>query len=214
MIPGENIDIRNIDALLEEHMGFIIRVTSMITGKYVSADHDDIFSIALSAFCESVEKFNPERGSFLSFARLVIESRVKTFLKKESREEKTESVEALYEQGIELPEREKNSCMEDEIEEYRSELEKFGLTLEKLADESPKHRDTKERGIRIAKRAGEDKETVALTYKKRKLPVRKVAGLAEVTEKIVKRSKTFILGAMLIFANHFTELKRFILEAR
>ena len=213
MVPGEKIDIKNIENLIKKHMAFIIRTTSNVTGRYVSVENDDVFSIALEAFCESVKRYDAERGAFLSFARLVIESRVKTFLLKENKREKTESIEAMYETGKDIPEKEPDD-MHEEIVLYKQELMKFGLSLEKIADESPKHRDTREKGIQIAKCAGEDKATVELTYRKLKLPIRAVAGISRTTEKIVKRSKVFILGAMLIFCNQFNLIKDFILETR
>ena len=214
MIPGETVSIDNIDSLIKQHMAFIIRTTSNVTGRYVSVENDDVFSIALGAFCESVEKYDQNRGAFLSFAKLVIESRVTTYLLKENKSEKTESIEAMYEKGKDIPRPETDELMQYEIALYKKELTKFGLSLEKLADEAPKHRDTKEKGIQIAECAGKDKPTVTLTYRKLKLPVRAVARVADTTEKIVKRSKVFILGAMLIFANKLDMIMDFILETR
>ena len=50
------------------------------------------------------------------------------------------------------------------------------------------------------------------TYKKKRLPIRAVARLASVTEKIVKTSKTFILAAMVIVVKHFPALSAWIKE--
>lgn len=216
MIPGERIEIDNINNLVNRHMPFIIRTTSNLTGRYVCTENDEEFSIALSAFVESVEKYNPERGNFLSFARLVIESRLKTYLQKENAKPKTESLEALYESGQDFPEdaMNKRNPLYEEIIQYKVELFKFGLTLETLADEAPKHKDTKQNAIDIAKKAAGDEETVIQTYHKKKLPVRAVARVAGVTEKIVKGSKHFILASMLIFVKKFPGLMEFVSGTR
>ncbi len=216
MIPGEQITIENIDNLVKRHMPFIIRTTSNLTGQYVSVENDGEFSIALSAFVESVEKYNPERGNFLSFAKLVIESRLKTYLRKEKERPEAESLDALYESGQDFSEDtfgERNS-LNEEILQYKTELFKFGLTLETLADEAPKHKDTKENAIEIARKAADDEETVIQTYHKKKLPVRAVARVAGVTEKIVKGSKHFILASMLIFVKKFPGLMEFVSGTR
>ena len=82
MVPGEKIALENLDQLINQYMAFLIRTVSNFTGKYVSIENDDEFSIALIAFTEAVKKYDEDRGNFLGFAKLVIESRLKTYLGK------------------------------------------------------------------------------------------------------------------------------------
>ncbi len=194
-----NICMENFNDLVERHLPYIIRTVSSVTGKYVSVEHDEEFTVALNAFAEAVERYNSERGSFLSYAGLVIRSRLLTYLKEEKAPD-TISLDSLMEQGIE-PE---ISCeseidLHDEIQRYQLELEKFGLSLDTMVEYSPKHRNTRETFILVAEQASRDETIVADTYRKRKLPIRHVAVLCHVTEKIVKTSKHFILGTMLVF---------------
>ena len=214
MVSGETISIENIDKLVKGHMPFIIKTLANLTGRYISIENDEVFSIGLSAFVESVERYDEKRGNFLSFARLVIESRVKTYLIKENKRIKAESLEEMMENGHEVGQQETSTgttdAFQEEVEVYKQELLKFGLTLEDLADKAPKHADTKANAVEIGRIAGADKPTVELTYKKRKLPIRAVARIASVTEKVVKGSKTFILSALLIFANNLPELTKFL----
>ena len=216
MVSGETISIENVDKLIKGHMPFIVRTLANLTGRYISIENDEVFSIGLSAFAESVERYDKEKGNFLSFARLVIESRVKTYLIKENKKIKVESLEQLMENGYEVGVVEKSvggkDALQEEVEVYKQELKKFDLTLEILADNAPKHADTKANAVEIGRIAGENKPMVEITYKKRKLPIRAVARLASVTEKVVKKSKIFILSAMLIFANNLPELTKFLLR--
>lgn len=240
MRPGEQITTENLEALIEGHMAFIIRTISNLTGRYVAVENDEEFSIALSAFAEAVEKYDETRGSFLSFARLVIESRLKSYFARENARPREASLEELYEQGQDFPDESGGfggsgfgaggagfggdfggsgygggrGDLHDEVAMYREELSLFGLTLEILADEAPKHRDTRENAMGIAKKASGDEPTVKATYQKRRLPVRAVARVAQVTEKVVKRSKSFILAAMIIFVKDFPGLNRFLEGAR
>lgn len=73
--PRRKIEINNLDNLIQHHKAFLIRTISNFTGKYVSIENDEAYSIGLAAFAEAVERYEETRGSFLSFARLVIESR-------------------------------------------------------------------------------------------------------------------------------------------
>lgn len=219
MIPGEEINLGNLNSLIERHMPFLIRTVSNFTGRYISVENDEEFSIGLLAFAEAVKRYEPDRGNFLSFAKLVMESRLKNYVEKKNAHMKEESLEALQETGIDFSQREdeeneETEKLHEEIIKYREELLLFDLTLEKLADTSPKHRDTRRTAVQTAETASRDPETVEETYRKRKLPVRRVARLGKVTEKVVKNSKTFILAVMIIFVREFTGLRYWIKGTR
>lgn len=78
MIPGEKIALDNLDKLVEHHM----------------------------AFLEAVSKYEEERGNFLGFAKLVIESRLKTHFEKKKKEAVEVSLEAMQEEGLNFAEEE------------------------------------------------------------------------------------------------------------
>ncbi len=216
MILNETIDIEHIDDLIKSHMAFIIRTTSNFTGRYITIENDDEFSIALLAFQEAVEKYDEKKGSFLSYAKLVIESRLLNFAERKSNQNKPLSLDILQEQGIEFSKNPSTASLDlqEEIELYCKELSYFGLSLEILADHSPKHKDSRERAIAAAEVASEDKEIVNELYAKKKLPIRHVARVTLLSEKMVKHSKFFILGTMLIFIKQLTYLIRWLLETR
>ncbi len=213
----EEISIENIEYLIEKYMAFLIKTVSGFTGRYISIENDEEFEIALLAFTEAVEKYQSEKGVFLAFAKLVIVSRLKNYAEKEKKHEKVVSLDELYESGqdFQAEEAEKqDDYLQQEILRYKKELLFFGLTFEKLADEAPRHKDTRETALDAAEKAGKDEEIVEETYRKRKLPIRRVAVLAELTEKVIKRSKSFILSAMIIFAKEFPSLLYWIRGTR
>ncbi|WP_425328875.1 sigma-70 family RNA polymerase sigma factor [Ruoffia tabacinasalis] len=76
---------KQIEQLIEKHYGFIIKVVSETTNRYVNVQNDDAFSIALLAFKEAVEKYDESKGSLLNFVKVVIRSRVIDYLRKEKR---------------------------------------------------------------------------------------------------------------------------------
>lgn len=216
MASRTTIDIEHLEELVEQHMAFLIRTTSSVTGRYVSVEQDDAFSVALSAFVEAVERFDAQRGNFLSYAGLVIRSRLHTYMEAEHRRQSTEvSLEFMEESGQELPtEEDETGGLKEEIRQYQEELAKFQLSLELLAEHSPKHKDTRETAVQVAKRSSENEAIVTQTYQKRKLPIRAVSRLCAVSEKIVKTSKTFILGTMLVFVKKFPALMEWVCETR
>lgn len=216
MIIGEKISIDNLDELVENHIGFIVRKVSSITGRYVSVENDEEFSVALSAFAEAVERYDAEKGSFLSFAGIVIDSRLKTYLEQNNKYKNDVSLDELQENGQDFA-KEDDDGKEDlveEINEFKEELMKFGLTLDTLVEKSPKHSDTRKRAIKIAETSSNESKIVKLTYQKKKLPIREVSRKCNVTEKIVKGSKHFILATMLVFVKKLPMLVRWIKDTR
>ena len=171
MIPGKTISLENLDNLVKQHMAFLIRTVSNFTGRYVSIENDEEFSIALLAFTEAVKRYDKEKGTFLTFAKLVIESRLKTYLMSKKKDGKEVSMESMQEEGMDFTEEKKeedHQSLHEEIIQYREELLIFGLTLEILVDHAPKHEDTRKTAVRVAETASEDEDTVQETYRKKR----------------------------------------------
>lgn len=198
----------------EQDMALMIRTVSRMTGRYVRAG-DEEMSIAMEAFWEASRRYDAKKGPFPPFAELVIESRLKNYFKKKEKEAGEVSLEMLLENGIEFSDpREGEESLKDEIALYRWELQKFSLSLDLLADHAPKHQDTKRRAVKIARESSKEEKIVGKTYRKKKLPIRDVASHCSVSEKIVKGSKHFILGALIIFVKKYPCLMNWLREAR
>ena len=76
--------ISDKNAFIKQHIPFIIKTVSQITGQYVTLNQDEM-SIALLAFNEAIDKYEEEREEFLPFAKVVIRSRVLNYLEKEQK---------------------------------------------------------------------------------------------------------------------------------
>ena len=193
------------NALIQEHFGFIIKTVSEITGRYVEVGNDDALSVALMAFDEAISRYDEERGHFLAFCKLVIKSRVLTHLKGEGRGQEEVSLDDLQELGFDpVDERPVSQTdMKVEIEAWKGDLEDFAITLEQLADESPKHRDTRERAIDISEASSKKRAITDHLFTKKRLPIRKMSRTFDVTEKVIKGSKTFIISVIVIFVKEY-----------
>lgn len=213
MRTAEPICMENLEALVEKYMALIIRTASTVTGRYICVENDDAFSIALQAFAEAVERFSPERGAFPGFAALVMKSRLLSYLQSESQHQADISLEAMAESGQDLAQpSDENLELRSEIQTFVGELTLFDLSLEQLVDQAPKHTDTRVRAVGVAEQSSQNDGIVSQTYRKRKLPVRAVARLCQVSDKIVKGSKTFILATMLVFIKKLPNLIAWIKE--
>lgn len=200
--------------LIEAHLPFIIHTITQVTGRYVEVENSEELSIGLIAFDEAMSKYNADRGaSFLTFAKLVITSRIKDLINKERRSNKTISLEQITEaNGDQIGMTDFNFQNEIalEIEKWESFLNKFGFDLEQLVDELPKHVDTRNNAIGLSEKISDDDEIVNHMYKKYKLPLAKVILRFKTTKKIINRSKKFIIATVVILTKNLDLLKQWV----
>lgn len=201
----------NINRIIEENIPFIIKSISSVTGRYVSIENDEEFSVGLLAFTEAFQKYDSDKGEFYSFAKLVISSRVKNYLKRENKYSKDISIEEVKEQGIDIsddyinPIEDKNELIR-EIHKFKLELAEFNLTLEELADAAPKHKDTRNNAISISEKISKDEPITAFIFLKKRLPIKQISLKYTITEKVLKTSKKFILSTTIIFFRNYRNL--------
>lgn len=215
----ENIDNlfpgKDINEIIQDHIPFIIKSITETTGRYVCMDNSDEFSIGLLGFHEALEKYVEGKGHFLPFAKLVISSRIKNHLIKGNRDRALVSMEELTETGIEIseeyvrPKDDKGQLIE-EIQELKIEINKFGFGFDQLVDESPKHKDTRERTISLSKNVSKEKDFMDFMYEKFRLPIKKISERFSVTEKVIKGNKKFIISVVIIFFKNYRNLKLWI----
>ena len=73
LLLAKNGDTLVREELIRSHKTFIAQVSSKICSRYLTWDNDDELSIALLAFNEAIDTFEPHgRASFLSFVQMVI----------------------------------------------------------------------------------------------------------------------------------------------
>jgi len=204
----------NVNELIENHMPFIIKSISDVTGRYVSCENDEELSVGLLGFHEAIERYDNEKGHFLSFAKLVIGSRIKNYLKGENKHNNS-SLEELLDKGLEikdeyLEQKEDNSILVEEITRLKTEISFFGFTLEDLVDEAPKQQATRKNAITLSEEISKDEEFTSFMYMKKRLPIKRIVLKFSVTEKVIKRSKKFIISVVIIIDKNLSALKNWI----
>ena len=208
----------DIDLLIKDYIPFIIQTISSITHRYISIENDDEFSIGLMAFYEAVCKYNEERGDFLPFAKLVIKSRLLNYLNSENKHSALQSLDALSKeidldslkfQYLDTP-LDKSNVLQEEIHFLNKLLKDFKFDLASLSNEAPKHQKTRENAISISEKISKDKPLLDWMYLKRRLPITQIALKYQITQKILKGSKNFIITVTIIFDKNLHNLKLWI----
>lgn len=217
-----NINIHNktythADALIEDYIPFVIKAISSVTHRYVSTENDDEFSIGLSAFYEAICKYEPSKGEFLPFAQLVIKSRLINYLNSENKYTLIESLDSYPSFNLEQLKVEYldtsldcSDLIADEIHLLNNILQDFNFDLNTLSIEAPKHKKTRDNAIEISEKVSRDKPLVNWMYLKKRLPITQISLKYEVTQKILKGSKKFIITATIILDKNLRNLKLWI----
>lgn len=204
----------DVNELIEKHMPFIIKSISDVTGRYVSCENDEELSVGLLGFHEAIERYDNEKGHFLSFAKLVIGSRIKNYLKGENRHQHS-SLDELVDKGLDIKDeyfepKEDNSILIDEINKLKNEISSFGFTLEDLVSEAPKQQATRKNAIILSEEISREEEFTSFMYLKKRLPIKRIVLKFSVTEKVVKRSKKFIISVVIIIDKRLNALRNWI----
>ncbi len=193
------------DHLIASYRPFILKTVSDLSGRFIEIENDDEYSIGLQAFYEAMERFDSRGGHFLTFARLVIASRLRTFWQKEKRS-MTLSLEDYDIAADDVDRLVSELSMADEINRFARELREYGLDFATLVSASPKHRDTREEVLSIARRVSQSEDLMDFLHHKKRLPIVLIARRFQVSAKVIKRNKYYLLAAALVFAKPESEI--------
>lgn len=228
-IKDSIIKIKNGDSLLKEkiineYKPFIINVVSKTTGKFVDTDNSDEYSIGLIAFNEAIECFDESKNAgFLNFAETVIKRRVIDYLRSNEKNNKTYPFTYFEKDDIEEDNIFEEKYLKDEasnyfenietkeeIEIFKQKLKSFGVTLEDLVENSPKHIDSKRLSIKIARTLLDSKDLSEKLEKKKRIPMVDLMKIVGVNSKTVERNRKFIIAVYLILNSKLDVMMSYI----
>ncbi|WP_091538992.1 RNA polymerase sigma-I factor [Alkaliphilus peptidifermentans] len=204
--------------LIKEYIPFIQKNTSKQLGKYVDMNNDDLYSVGLMAFNEALDKFNEEKGSFLSFASMVIKSRIVDQLRKDSKNSKevylsqysNEENNNFAEDLVAVDSFEASIEAKLDMEQLVKEMNRFGVTLDDLINQSPKHFDTRLKAIEISRFVYESKSLKEKLMRTYNLPVTDIIAELHISKKVIQRSRKFIIALVLIQDSNLDTMKHYI----
>lgn len=187
--------------LVHRYNLFIIRTASATCRRFVSR-HDDEYAIALRAFCDAVQKFDPEAEvSFESYAKLLIKNRVIDYLRAESRHQGNLSLEDEMENGRDFSDdaeretSETQSAAAEEIARLAAVIAPYGITFSELPDASPKHQKTRDACAQAVAYIIKTPSLVAEMRRNHLLPMKILQEKCEIPRKTLERHRKYIVTA-------------------
>ena len=223
LVSAQKGDALAREELIRAHKVFIAKISSKICNRYLIWDNDDELSIALMAFNEAIDHYNPQGGSeFLSFAQTVIHRRLVDYFRKEGKHQHLSlspmnpEDEELSHYDIQLSqelyqEEEKNTQFAEIIESYTQVLSEYGVSLGDLVQVSPKHRDSKQTLLRVTLIFVHSPHLITQLKKQKLLPLKELELLTGVKRKVLEKGRKYIIALTLILSeSEFYPLKTFL----
>lgn len=212
-----------LDELVRQQRPFIYKTTKRICKRDVDWDKDDELSIALIAFHEAVKRYVPGKGAnFFTFAHKVIQQRLIDYFRKEERHHHLPINAGKDEEEVEVSKIERDKAIDDHLRrqeqqemaatlaEFEECLMEFGISMEDLVDASPKHRDTRENLLDIARIISLEADLLSSLKEKRRLPVKEVMKRVEVSRKVLENGRKYLIALIIIITEReFASLKDF-----
>ena len=200
-----------VNKLISEFKPFIASVAQKRVGKFLQYGVDGELSVGLSAFKEAMDSYDGARGKFLSFARMVISMRLIDYFRKQSRE-KTSSLDNDSQSDNTLDQssmeryriNDENEKRILEIIQYRTELKKWGISLEELAEISPRREDLREQYKMVARIIVNSSSILDTLLKTKRLPIKEIEEVISIHRKKLERGRIYIIAMVLAIVGNLS----------
>jgi RNA polymerase sigma factor len=213
-----------LNEIIDSYKPFIAKTVSSVCKRYIY-ETDDEFSIGLIAFNEAIEKYSPERGSsLLSFSEVLIKRRVIDYIRKQTKyqhmsldltgtpyEEDSPGTVIVNELSLdEYHKKADEQLRKEEIIHFQNLLTLFGLSFSDLVENSPKHADARKSAILSAKMLVENQELKEFLLEKKRLPIKQLEKMVNVSRKTIERNRKYIIAIALILTSDYVFMKDYI----
>lgn len=225
-------DGRAREELIARYTPFVLRVAAQASGRYLRLGQDDEASVALIAFNEAIDRYDPARGAgFLPFGQQVIRRRLVDYFRSQGRHPETPfsalaggdgEGEGGWEPAGELAgaggaqeaeeQVDERLGRRQEIAEFGRELARFGLSLDELVRSSPRHRDTRQLALRVAWRVARTPAYRRRLLETGQLPLEELEADPElgVSRKTLRRLRSYLVAVVLLLSGDFPQLRAFL----
>lgn len=213
--------------IIKKYLPFILKVTSRTCKRFVRVGEDDEISIALLAFNEALDKFNPEQNTaFFPFAEMVIKRRIIDYFRKNRQGNLDLPWSSLIHEGEEAAvrldkltwseaaeryyEEEIAEMRREEILEYVLRLKEFGIEFRELVKISPKHQDARMSAFQVARLIEQNEKYRLYLERTKTLPMKDLEKEAAVSRKTLERQRKYIIALVLIMTGEFFYLQDYL----
>jgi len=213
-----------IEQLITEFTPYLHGQVARYSARYDKYQRDTLFSYAMSAFFEAITNYDAEKGRFFPFADRVVRSRIIDAIRELSRnegktvslddedeEQKTAQSAAIREISMRNYEAERRQEMlVEEIEQFKAELQTWGITMEALAQASPKHKQLRKTYYDVLSAVMNDQDIMQTIRLKRYFPIKAISKITGLPQNKLERARLFVLSSLIIKMGDYDLLSDFL----
>lgn len=207
------------DDLIRAYIPFIRSEATKFMAR-LCTDQDDEYSIAMMAFYEAIMGYEKNRGAFLSYASVLIRSRLIDYQRKEARHQGHLSLyeenggdddrtllDTLADSYDHFEESSTREATRQEIEELAAVMAQFDVSFDHVADNCPKQDRTMAACAAAIRYAGENKTLLDELLRTKKLPMSQLVSGSGAERKTLERHRKYILAMLLIQTNGYAIIR-------
>lgn len=214
----------SLNLLIEQCEPYIIKTASTVTHHYITKS-DDEWSIALIAFVQAVTNYDLDKGSFLSFAKLVIQRRLVDYIRNQNKHSLEISVDPISfdidnedndtDVSLQLAIADKVSqdnqnSIQLEITAINEVFLSYGFTFFDLTDCSPHAKKTKKSCAMAIAFILLNPLIISELRSSKQLPLKIIEKNAKVPRKILERHRKYIIAAIEILSGEYPLLAEYL----
>lgn len=217
---AKNGDIGSRNEFIELNRGFIIKISSYICKRSLDWSNDDELSIALMAFNEAIDSYDPQKGTeFTSYSKMIIHNRLIDYFRKNNNLNiSLSSIDDEELSYIEVREAINNSTIENSAKErasqiklYCNELSLYGLSMADLTKNCPKHKDTRKMLFEVADKCSRDEGIIRYLKKNKMLSINEILKLTGVKRKFLEQWRKYLIALIIIlWSEEYLYIKEYI----
>lgn len=212
-------NVEEADQLIRDYMPFIRTETGKFLKRPPVEGRDDELGIAMMAFYEAIGGYSKERRAFLSYAAMLIRSRLIDNVRKEQKhtydvsmdaplgDEDTTLADVLADSRNEQEERLMREATREEIAELVAQMKGFGVELSDVADNCPRQQRTLEACRKALQYARENPALLDELLRTGKLPISSLSAGSGAERKTLERHRKYMVALLLIYTNGFDILR-------
>ncbi|WP_427338251.1 RNA polymerase sigma-I factor [Caloranaerobacter sp. DY30410] len=216
-------DAEELNNLIEEYKPFIASTIQKKTGRFLKYGYDDELTIGMMAFKEAIESYDRSKGKFLSFAKMVISLRIIDYYRNKEKDKKivlfneienneeNNNIDYSLDRSITVfRDREENEIRKIEIQEYKKELNDWGIDFYDLVKESPKQEKVRNLYKEIAKKIVEDKTILQNLLSTRRLPIKEIQKIIPIHRKKLERGRKYIIAMVIVLIGDYQYIREYV----
>ena len=216
------------EKLIIEFKAFLNARVSRYSVRADAMQREEMLSTAMLAFYEAIRNYNAEKGHFLPFANMIICKRLIDYnrravnhsisaisLDEESEEQESAQSSIVSELSIRAYEAErKRESLVDEIEQFKEELDAWGLSLSSLVDQSPKQSRLRDEYKMVVSKIMQAPDILQTIQIKRYFPQKAIGEITGLPQKKLERARNFILASLIIKMGDYEILADYVTDGR